>query len=517
LLPGPPPKKDEPSLPLNHVFFEDKKAFFFYAEAMKTASTSTPAATATASWQKRLRTKIAQQPAWLTGLMGLLAFLPIPFGSNRPWASALMGVWVGVLLALERFDRHEKPPRRPLPWRRLSLATGLFAAVLVWGAIQATPWTPVSWHHPLWAETAALTQSNIGAISLAPSAATDSLIRLLAYAGLFLLALRAGLDAAIAYRLLRVVTWTVGAVALYGLIVQLFGGTTILWYKKWAYEGFLSATFVNKNTFATYAGLGLTGALALLWRRLKHAVPRNAFQAPRARWVAMVETLGPADIPVFLLPVLLLTALVLSGSRAGFVAGLFGTFVFLLGLVLNRRWSGRKGLGLLAGALLLVALVVAFGQDGLLLTRTDDGQVADDVAQRLTVYRLTWNAIAANPWLGFGLGAFEPAFRLYRDASVHGWFEHVHNDYLEAAFELGVPAALALLAALLLLISSVAQGAINRRRREIFPLVALAASVGIGVHSLVDFGLQIPAIAGTFSVLLGLGVAQACNSAKKEK
>ena len=47
---------------------------------------------------------------------------------------------------------------------------------------------------------------------------------------------------------------------------------------------------------------------------------------------------------------------------------------------------------------------------------------------------------------------------------------------------------------------------------ETLPWVAASVAVLLGVHSLVDFSLQIQAIAITFMALLGAGVAQSESS-----
>ena len=56
------------------------------------------------------------------------------------------------------------------------------------------------------------------------------------------------------------------------------------------------------------------------------------------------------------------------------------------------------------------------------------------------------------------------------------------------------------------------RGVFARRRGQRFTLVAVGATVLVAMHALVDFSLQIPAVAVTFAALLGIGVAQATPS-----
>ena len=45
-------------------------------------------------------------------------------------------------------------------------------------------------------------------------------------------------------------------------------------------------------------------------------------------------------------------------------------------------------------------------------------------------------------------------------------------------------------------------------RGAVYPAVLAACSVLVGVHALVDFSLEMPAVAATYALLLGVGCAQ---------
>jgi hypothetical protein len=78
-----------------------------------------------------------------------------------------------------------------------------------------------------------------------------------------------------------------------------------------------------------------------------------------------------------------------------------------------------------------------------------------------------------------------------------------------------LPAACAWWAAIAWLNLICLRGVFTRRRNRAYPLLALGATVMIGVQSLFDFNLQIPAIALTYAAILGLGVAQAFSTRTK--
>jgi hypothetical protein len=68
-----------------------------------------------------------------------------------------------------------------------------------------------------------------------------------------------------------------------------------------------------------------------------------------------------------------------------------------------------------------------------------------------------------------------------------------------------------------LLFCYVVRGVLVRRKNHVFPLFAASATVLVAFHSLVDFSLQIPAVALTYAVVLGMGVAQSMPSSGKRR
>ena len=126
-------------------------------------------------------------------------------------------------------------------------------------------------------------------------------------------------------------------------------------------------------------------------------------------------------------------------------------------------------------------------------------------------------AIGDNPVLGFGYGTFADSFRLYdqNEAAVH--YDRAHNTWLENAFELGVPAALLLYASLAGVALTCWRGVKRRRRDWVYPAVGVGATILVGVHALVDFSLQLPAVAMLYALVMGMACAQSCSSVGQAK
>ena len=133
----------------------------------------------------------------------------------------------------------------------------------------------------------------------------------------------------------------------------------------------------------------------------------------------------------------------------------------------------------------------------------------------MAVYANVNRAIGDNPALGFGYGTFANSYRLYDplESGVH--YDRAHNTWLENAFELGVPAALLLYLALGGLVWTCLKGVRRRHRDWVYPATGVAASVLVGLHAILDFSLQIPAVAILYACIMGIACAQSYSSLKR--
>ena len=128
-------------------------------------------------------------------------------------------------------------------------------------------------------------------------------------------------------------------------------------------------------------------------------------------------------------------------------------------------------------------------------------------ADRINVDADTIKLIRAYPLTGSGGGSYHLAFMRYRDASLLKYYDHAHDDYFEIAADTGaVGLGLLGLAVLASLVSAVR--ALFVRRDVLMRGMAFASVMGVVallIHGTVDFNLQIPANAATFTVMLALG------------
>jgi O-antigen ligase len=445
---------------------------------------------------------------WL--LVAIVALAPLPLASNRPMPSAILTMASGLCLALAcgAMLLRREAGALPVP-ASLKVAIACFLLVGLWVLIQLATFLPEPLAHPLWRDAARiLNRPDIaGRITLD---AQSTWTTLGATAGYFAIAMAAALtvrDARRARQAALTLCLSGGAYALYGLIMWSSGTEMVLWYPKIDYFGVVTATFINRNSFATYAGLVSLVGFGLLFAELyelRHIAATSRLQ----RIVRIGEMLLRRQWPVLLSLAALLPALLFTLSRGGMAAFLVGASVLLLLLtqasILPRAWRWRTLLVFLVSAGCAVFL---FGQT--FVERLSNEGVTD--AYRKEAWSITLDGIKTSPLLGHGFGAFPEGFPLYRDDRLPSrrFWDKAHDTYLELAFDLGLPATVILLTGFVALATQIWKG-LGRRRRErrMLPAVGLAALALGATHSLVDFSLQIPADAALFACLLGLAVAE---------
>lgn len=130
---------------------------------------------------------------------------------------------------------------------------------------------------------------------------------------------------------------------------------------------------------------------------------------------------------------------------------------------------------------------------------------------RVSIYRICWLSVPAAGWFGFGPGTFSiifPFLQQEHGAGLNGILRYAHQDYLQTILEWGA-IGFVLWAALIgggivraILHLREASPALMRERAMWLALSALSL-IGVLIHSLVDFPLQIASLQLIFAVLLG--------------
>ena len=294
-----------------------------------------------------------------------------------------------------------------------------------------------------------------------------------------------------------------------------------------------------RRALSLLVGCGaVTGILATLQRFA--GLLRLPVEAPEPRFYATAWIGNPGDVGAALvLPALIAASSLARGERrlasgAALVACFAGLasagtlaplIAFASGAALLVALDFRRRLlpAVVAGAAAVTLLAVA-GVASRAAEKLASGDIAKLTTQRDIGVLAALETIRAHPFLGEGPGSFASDFvrarlaaeertgrrLVHHSSSAH--FDNAHCDPLTVAAEVGIPAALALMAALGALLVGLF-GAVRREgQRPTGDLVPaetlLPALAAILVLSLANFPIQIVPVSGPFALLAGLALAR---------
>jgi O-antigen ligase len=429
-----------------------------------------------------------------------LLWAPLPFASNRPWATAVLAILLALTVLVYLLGSMTGLlPTAQRSWRRGRTPLLLLLLLSIWPGIQLLP-LPGAWLQWL-SPQAALWHlpATYQTLSLDPAATrwylVESSIVLMGFA-LTLLLVNSRQRIRI---LLATLVLSGTAQAIYGSFMVLSGLELGFFVEKYVNEGQATGTFVNRNHFAGYMVLCLSAGGALL---ISLQQP-NSHSSWRERTRHLLQRMLGPDLLLRVCLLAMFIGLLLSRSRMGnaaFLAALCTTAV-----VASCIWGRLEPRRLLVtGALSMagLALAVWFGRPYLELP-----QLPDVTAEsRYWSLQYAYQMLLDFPWTGAGGGSFYGLFPNYQGAEIDSFHRHAHNDYLEFGIELGLPA-------LGLLLLFAAWSLRQALKLQVPPADRLQRGVGFGItmaclwaglHALVDFNLQIPAISLTLVSLLGL-------------
>ncbi|MFN0039729.1 MAG: O-antigen ligase family protein [Burkholderiales bacterium] len=277
------------------------------------------------------------------------------------------------------------------------------------------------------------------------------------------------------------------------------------------------AFFFQSNAWAGFANIALFGALAALLAAEKLSRKRNFLL-----WSMIVLLAG---------------SLGLSGSRGAFLAALAGcAFLLLAGILASRTRRTLLVTGVVFAAIIaggqsvtLPALLAEQASQSSTELKRDGDPSAVDPSQtlsrsapllsrlaqifdreatlkhRLVIWQPAIAMIETVSWHGAGPGVFWLLYPKYREPSDTSAGFHVHNDYLEAAVELGLPGLMLLLMIPVAAVFAWRRSARAAAGRSSMESAALTAGVlATFAHSAVDFNLHVLPV----TLVLGVWLAR---------
>jgi len=206
---------------------------------------------------------------------------------------------------------------------------------------------------------------------------------------------------------------------------------------------------------------------------------------------------------------LLLTALVLTLSRGGWIASLLGLSFMSFALLTSRYFQRKKLIMALIGGFLAMALIVLASTP--VVERILTIEQREDIpnfSARVTAWGGIVEMIKDYPVLGIGPGTFSFIFTQYQPPGLKAHYTMAHNDYLHFTSEVGLP----LIAIIVWMIIALYRKGFRKFKNPSrlvrgITLGAMSGITAILVHSISDFNLHIPANALLFIVLVAIVVA----------
>jgi len=241
-----------------------------------------------------------------------------------------------------------------------------------------------------------------------------------------------------------------------------------------------------------------------------------------------------------MLVLLLIAALIFFGSGRREKLWLIAAAV-PIGAALELTWTRSMWLGALCGGVYLIwfwkpwalvalpaliAAVLAANpfdlRDRALSAFAPHGDL-DSNAHRGELRQIGWEMIKAHPWLGVGPEQVSRQVGNYLPPGVPGlrknqYYGHLENDYLQYAAERGVPAMLALMAAIGWAVFDFA-----RALRRLPPAVeerwvlhaAIAVTIGVLVGGFFSWNLNTSEVLAPFLAVIGCGYVAAWQAAER--
>ncbi|HJX31725.1 MAG TPA: O-antigen ligase family protein [Thermodesulfobacteriota bacterium] len=504
------------------------------------------------------------------GLIFLIIFTPLAFGSVHIWAYTIVEVVVLLLLLTFLLARSSLIAHRssspapsplhgarsteprvapcPLPPAPCSLPLALFLGLIIF-QIVPLPATVVKHLSP---NTYDLYQQTLGnsieqgarsteegarsyeprakgtepsvaphsqplasrPLSLYSQATKTEFLKFFVYVSVFFLIITTMTTLRQIRRLVLTIIFTGTGVAFLALCQMLSKSDKIygFWQSQYKAGGY-GGPFINANHLAGYLEMVIPLALGFLLSREKPGIMRAAKNWKQR--LSLLESWLAKNVLLIFIIVLMSSALFLSVSRGGILSFVFSLGLFSLLLGLQKSQKGKREIILLISGLIFVFLLW-MGVGPVVSKLATLANLRTASVERPQVWKDTLILARDFPLFGVGLGNFQTIYPKYKTITTPTLWEHAHNDYVEMLADTGWVGLLLFFGGIwFLLFTTIKKW---KQRRDPFlagiTLGGFIGAVSLLCHCLVEFSLHIPANAFLLFVILGL-ITVAVNLKKR--
>ena len=452
------------------------------------------------------------------GIVFLLLFTPLAFGTVHDWSIAVMevvafiilGAWLLKITIAGRIEVVKTP------------LVGLTAAFIGLVLFQLVP-LPPSIVKAISPSTALLYDRVFGAeawdwrtISVHSGATLEELFKLLAYAAVFFVMINHYKSK----EQVQTIVKTIVYMACFLLLLALAQKAT--WNGKlfWLYEidivlqsraAQIWGPYINRNHFAGYMEMAMPLSAGMLLYRSSSMGRSHHKQRLHRRIASFVGTSQFPKMAAWSLAVLILAgAVFMTLSRGGIIA-MSASMVLLIALARTRRSLKKKVILLVMVGLVIFFSVVIASWDKIAGRFEDLADTAK--VQRLDVWTDAAGIIREFPAMGTGFGTFKSIYQGYQTKYPVLQFEHAENDYIELVTDCGLAGLIVIGCMVAVYMTTLVKA--WQRRHDLFVKCivtgGIGSSVAIAIHSFTDFNTRIPGNAMLLTVILAMTYATVLN------
>jgi O-antigen ligase len=271
------------------------------------------------------------------------------------------------------------------------------------------------------------------------------------------------------------------AIAAFALVQGLAPNGKIYWLREAHLGGWIYGPYVNHNHYAGLMELLVPIPLVISLTQLAPEKERIAAGIAAAVMVATIF---------------------FSGSRGGMLA-IFVELSLVAIVFLRQNKGARVALSLVTFAVALIGLLTWLGGKELtsrVSSISTEARTELSGGMRLSIDRDAFHMFEKRPVLGWGLGTFPTVYPQFRTFYTNFFVNEAHNDYLQLLSEMGM-AGFAMMLWFLVVLYRQARKKIKKWPTDVSAAMTFACvlgAIGILVHSVFDFNLQIPANAALF-------------------
>ena len=476
------------------------------------------------------------------GIIFLLIFTPLAFGTVQPWSIAVMEIIAFTLFFLYLIKKIlQNPPSslRPPPSvlcpylssvishpssafnHHLPSALCLLFFLLCLFQMLPLPEALLKVISPSSLATYRDFGNSPGGalhpISLNPDASRQELFRLLAYAAIFFVIVNHYRTKDQVKSLVKMILCMGCFLVVFAIVQKLAWNGRIFWIfpvdEDLRNGHGIWASYINRDHFAGYMEMVIPLAMGLLLYR----APRVTALRDAPLSLKIARFMASENITIysllFLIILIMAAALIATFSRGGMLAFVISSLFFAV--ITRRRRSLKQGTGLLALLAAVIFVFVVMASWDRLEDRFAD--LEEDHVSRLGVWTDSIGIVRDYPLLGTGLGTFKNAYMRYQTSGSRVFYDHAHNDYVELLTDTGIPGFLLGAGMALVFFRNVFRR--WRQKRSMFGKCigagGLTSLVAIALHSFVDFNLHIPANALLLVVISAITYAAIFNVSDK--